>query len=270
MSDPASGPKARRRAIRAAALPAEHGGWGFLLEPALLGLLLAPSWAAALLALAALAAFLTHQPLKLSLRDRHAGRDSERRNWADRFLLLYLLIAGASLAGALLLAGPALLLPLALALPLALTQLGHDLRAESRSLPAELAGAGALGALASMIAIAGGFDLLPALALWALLLVRSLPSVIYVRARLALEYGKSPDLSKVWISQALALTALLLLLAAGLAGWPALIGGLLLGLRAGLGLSEQRLRLRASGVGFRELAYGLLFVLFIALSHYFA
>ena len=46
------------RTIRSVALPTEHGGWGFLAEPILPGLLVAPSWAGLLLSLAALAVFL--------------------------------------------------------------------------------------------------------------------------------------------------------------------------------------------------------------------
>ena len=36
---------AQRVRLRSIALPTEHGGWGFTLEPILLGLLVAPTWA---------------------------------------------------------------------------------------------------------------------------------------------------------------------------------------------------------------------------------
>ena len=58
---------------RPVALPAEHGGWGFLAEPVVLGLVLAPSAAGLCLALAALAAFLARHPLRLALIDRRKG-----------------------------------------------------------------------------------------------------------------------------------------------------------------------------------------------------
>ena len=59
---------------KAVALPAEHGGWGFLTEPVVLGLVLAPSAAGLCLALAALAAFLTRHPLRLWLMRSTQGR----------------------------------------------------------------------------------------------------------------------------------------------------------------------------------------------------
>jgi hypothetical protein len=38
-----SGPGGERSRLRSVALPSEHGGWGLTLEPAVLGLLVAPS-----------------------------------------------------------------------------------------------------------------------------------------------------------------------------------------------------------------------------------
>ena len=66
-------PAAGWAAWRPVVIPAEHGGWGFMLEPVLLGLLVAPSPAAGLFALATIAAFLLRHPLKLTLADRRRG-----------------------------------------------------------------------------------------------------------------------------------------------------------------------------------------------------
>ncbi|NLF76347.1 MAG: hypothetical protein GX573_11665, partial [Chloroflexi bacterium] len=41
----------QRVRLKSIALPPEHGAWGFLLEPLLAGLLIAPSWAGLCLAL---------------------------------------------------------------------------------------------------------------------------------------------------------------------------------------------------------------------------
>ncbi|MCS7003288.1 MAG: YwiC-like family protein, partial [Dehalococcoidia bacterium] len=79
--------------IRSVALPSEHGGWSFLLEPILLGLAVAPSWLGALLGVSALGAFLTHQPLKTAIKDRLKGRRPPRAIWAERFALGYGAIA---------------------------------------------------------------------------------------------------------------------------------------------------------------------------------
>ena len=54
-------PAASRVRIRSIALPTEHGGWGFTLEPILLGLLVAPSAAAWEISAAALGIFLARR-----------------------------------------------------------------------------------------------------------------------------------------------------------------------------------------------------------------
>src|ERR1044071_4882431 len=68
----------RTVSLRPLALPAEHGGWGFLFEPMLLGILVAPSWNGALVGTATLFAFLARHPLKLALHDAMRGRSYPR------------------------------------------------------------------------------------------------------------------------------------------------------------------------------------------------
>ena len=64
----------QRSRWRSVAIPSEHGGWGLTAEPALLGLLVAPSIAGGVLAVAAVVAFLARTPLKLVLVDRWRRR----------------------------------------------------------------------------------------------------------------------------------------------------------------------------------------------------
>ncbi len=61
--------------LKAVALPIEHGSWGFLFEPLLAGLLVAPSFASIWIALLVIGAFLTRQPLKVYLTDLQAKRN---------------------------------------------------------------------------------------------------------------------------------------------------------------------------------------------------
>ncbi|GIW24085.1 MAG: hypothetical protein KatS3mg069_0352 [Meiothermus sp.] len=68
-------PKTVQVPLKTVALPNEHGGWGFTLEPILLGLLVAPSWAGLGLGVFALAAFFTRHPLKLWLADLSASAE---------------------------------------------------------------------------------------------------------------------------------------------------------------------------------------------------
>src|SRR5688572_18674403 len=111
---------------KALALPTEHGGWGMLGEPLVLGLALAPSAAGACLALASLAAFLARHPLRLALSDRRRGSRRRRTTAAERIALAYAAVAIASGAGALAMAGTRPFVPLLAAAPLALTQMAFD------------------------------------------------------------------------------------------------------------------------------------------------
>src|SRR5437764_14320935 len=86
--------------LKTIALPVEHGGWGLSLEPVALGLLVAPSLPGLFLSVATLAAFLARHPLKLIMADRRRGRRFARTPVAERFVLLYILIATLSLLAA--------------------------------------------------------------------------------------------------------------------------------------------------------------------------
>jgi hypothetical protein len=93
---------------KAVALPTEHGGWGLLGEPVVLGLVLAPSASGACLGLAALAGFLSRHPLRLVFMDRRRGVRYPRTALAERFFAGYALAALLLLAAAFALASGAL------------------------------------------------------------------------------------------------------------------------------------------------------------------
>ena len=83
---------AARVPLKRVLVPAEHGSWGFLAEPLVLGLAVAFSGAGLLLALAVVAAFLARQPLKLVWTDRRKGRRYPRTAAAERALFLICLL----------------------------------------------------------------------------------------------------------------------------------------------------------------------------------
>jgi hypothetical protein len=147
---------APRSAVRAVAVPDEHGGWGLTLEPVLLGLLVAPSWPGLALAVAAFVAFLVRTPRKVVL-------------------------AAAATAAA----GPGWLVPLALAVPLVALELSFDMRSRSRRLVPELAGAVGMAATAAAVVVAAAGEG-PALAAacWLLMAGRSVASIPFVRVEL--------------------------------------------------------------------------------------
>jgi hypothetical protein len=251
---------------KSVALPSEHGGWGMLAEPLLLGLVVAPSRASACLAVASLAAFLARHPLKLALSDRTRGTRHPRTVAAERVALAYAAAAMAAAAGAFALAGSRPFLPLLAAAPLALLQVTFDVRLQGRRLAPELCGGVALSALAPAMMLAGGWPVAPSVAAGALLAMKATTSVLYVRARLRLDRGQRPPLAPTLGAHAAALSAAAAVCLAGWAPWVAVAGIGLLLLRAVYGLSPWRRIVRAQALGFQELGLGLGFALSLALG----
>jgi hypothetical protein len=263
-ADRLSAPAVRWRSV---ALPIEHGAWGFLLEPALLGLLVAASGAGVALVAAALAALLLQTPLSLVLTDARRGRHYPRTALAWRFVAAYGAVLLLSLALAVALAGTAApLLPALFAAPLVVVQLWFDAHRRARELLPEAAGALAIGSLAACVAMAGGWPLLPALGLWALLAARTVPAIVYVRARLRLERGQDVGLAPVGVSHGLALAGVAAAAAAGAVAWLVALPYAVLALRAGLGVSSRRVSVPARVIGFREIGYGVMVAVVVAVA----
>jgi hypothetical protein len=221
-------PRRVRPMWRAVVVPDEHGGWGLTLEPALLGILVAPSLAGAALVVAAFLAFLVRTPLKLVLVDRWRGRRLPRTRLAAALVAaeaaLLALLGGLALGAA----GPAWLVPVAVATPLVGLELWFDMRSRGRRLVPELAGAFGIGATAAAIALAGGEGAALAAALWVVLAGRALAAIPFVRVQIArLRHGEGPvrtsDLATA-VGIAVALVAVLVdhRLAAGAAAVSAL------------------------------------------------
>ena len=255
--------------LKSISLPAEHGGWGFLFEPLLLGLVLAPTSAGGFISLGALGAFLARHPLKLILNDLLRGRGSPRLRPALAFVAGYgvLALLGFGLAYR---AGAARsFLPLLAAFPLALLQLHYDARNRGRNLVPEMVGALAPGALASAVLMAGGWALGPALVPWLLLALKAATSILYVRARLRLDRGGAADRGVVWISHGAAIALAAAFAAAGRGPWLAAVAFAALALRSGFGLSALRKPIRPQRLGFQEVGYGLLTVLLLATGYRF-
>ncbi|MGQ9548594.1 MAG: YwiC-like family protein [Roseiflexus sp.] len=252
--------------LRLIALPVEHGGWGFLGAPVVLGLWVAPSIAGVWLGLAALGAFLVRQPLKLALGDRQRGKRYPRTVWAERFVALYGVVALITFVIAWLTTAHPFWFPLLLAAPFAIVQLRYDLLKQSRSPLAEICGANALGALAPAIALCGGWRMIPALLLWFLLALKATSAIIYVRARIRLARGISAARVPVYLTHAVALALVVGLAAVDLVPWlsGAAFGVLLL--RAVLGLLPRSLETPTPVVGVQDLGMSLLTVTCIAVG----
>ena len=179
-ADPAATP--RRIAIRPLALPSEHGGWGFLFEPIVFAMIVAPSWAGGLTAVAAIGAFLARHPLKLAAQDLLRRKSYPRTAVCLRLAAVYGIPAFIALAFAAIVAGPRLLIPMAIAAPLAFIQFVADARNHGRALAPELAGSAAMGGVAAAILLGAHRSVSFAAIGWALLILRTIPAIVLVRA----------------------------------------------------------------------------------------
>jgi len=244
----------RSVALRPLALPAEHGGWGFLFEPILVGMLVAPSGGGGFVAAAALFGFLARHPLKLALQDAARGRSYPRTFWCRALAGSYLIAALFSLSVAIALSGTNVLVPFALAMPFAALQAWRDARNHGRELLAEISGAVAMASTVTAIAIAGGAGAEMAYGLAGIMIARFVPAILYVRALL----GRVPAWC-AWTAHAVALGAI-----ASYAGPLAVAAMAVLLMRAAWGLTHEPPRAKA--IGWREIAFGAVTVALVTMA----
>lgn len=239
-------------------LPTEHGSWSILLEPLVVGSAIAFSAAAPWIALATVGAFMARQPLKVLYLSRS---NPTAASAALRFLLIFASFAVIGITAALLLAGPWALFPFAVAAPLALQQTVFDLSRRSRNLLAEIAGSVAISSSVAALVLAGGLGLPAAAALWAILVCRFIPSILYVRNRLSLEKGKKYERFQPIFAHILAFAIVALFATVGLASWLTAAMFAFLMLRSVHGLSSYRIKMKAMKIGIWEVVYGTLTVI---------
>ncbi|MEE9170181.1 MAG: YwiC-like family protein, partial [bacterium] len=198
----------KRVRLKAIAFPVEHGGWGLLFEPITLGLILAPSWSGLYISVMAVAAFLIRHPFKLVWRNRQRGIRHARIQIAIWVTIFYAAIAVFAFIATMRTAGLLPLIPLFFLSPFALIYLIYYNKNLGRFLLPELIGSAALAVVASCIVLAKGWPLLDAFFLWVILLVRVIPSILYVRAKLRLEKGQDTKTLPSFISHASGLAVL--------------------------------------------------------------
>lgn len=243
-------------ALRPLAMPPEHGAWGIMLEPIVLGLLLAPSIAGLLIGLGALLAFLARHPLSLAAQDWRRGRRFPRTRSCEILAGTYAASAIAAFAGAFALAGARPLALLAAVSPLIVVQLIHDFRRQSRHLLPEILGALGASALAASVAIAGGMTFAAALPFSLLAAARTIPSILFVRSAL-----RGEGRAGVLISHGVATLTVLALVLNDALPWGAVAACLMLTVRAIAGAPGN---VSAKGLGLREVFYGVATVLLVA------
>ncbi len=257
----------RRIRLRQIVLPTEHGSWGFLFEPIVAGLAVAFSAAGIWIAVTVIGAFLVRRPLQVLIGVWRRGDVNMIAPVAATFLTAFTVLIGGGLVAVVVTAGVPSLIPLAAVVPLAIFQLWYEAARPGRQLLAELSGGIVMAATAASMALAAGMTWAAAAGLWFIFAARFLPSVLYVRNRLALEKGKPMSYSTPIGAHVLALAAAAAL--AGLGVIPLLPVGvfLLLLVRASVGLSPARRRIKAMKIGVWEVIYGAMLVAVVIFSY---
>lgn len=260
----------KRSAIpaRSVALPVEHGAWGFLFEPLLAGLILAPSAAAPFISLFVVGSFLSRQPLKFYLGDLLSEKSLPRTNLARRFVFIFGAIALLGLVGAISLTSLNNLLPFAVAAPIVIYLITQDIARQTRELLPEILAALALASSITVVALAGGFDTPFALSLWLLMVARLIPSVLYVRSRLRLQKAKSFQVFGPLASHVVATLVVFALHSIGNASILTMTMSAFLAARAVHGLSGSAPSMSAKAIGIREVIYGTLYALTVVIGYY--
>jgi hypothetical protein len=251
-------------ALRRVAVPGEHGGWSLTLEPAILGILVAPSGAGLALIGASLTAFLIRTPLKFSIGDRLRRRNLPRTRLADRVATAYGLIMLTLLVSAHATAPRGFWTPILAALPLFAIELAYDARGRSRRLAPELLGTIGIGSMGAAIVLAGsgGYD--AALAVWAVAAARAIATVPFVRVQLRRAKQQDHDIHAGDAAQVAAVA--LAVAAMSVTGLPA-AGAAVIAVLALVHIVGARLRVPPVPViGAQQVVLGLTVVLVVGLA----
>jgi hypothetical protein len=217
----------------------------------------------------AFACFLARHPIKVAIGDRRRHRVLRRTSFADRFALLYVTLAVAFFAFVVANTSKESLVPLVLAVPLVLVQLIYDGLGLSRKLTPEIAGALAVGSIATAIALAGGWTRTTAYALWVIVACRHVPTILYLRAVLSRRRGQQQAVNGPVIAvQLLALLVVLILFFFKIAPAFALLVFVVLFVRAVIGLFNQAAP-TPKKLGISEIAFGAIAVVMIGAGYWF-
>jgi hypothetical protein len=168
---------------RALLLPREHGSWSLALEPLALGLIAAPSWPGAALALGAVALFFARRPWQ-------AARAGDVRMRSAMIALIALgIVASTGFASGLSQAPGTIGVALLVGVPAGVAFAWFDRRKAGREIAAELCGAAFFAVFPAAMVLAAGRDAGLAAAIAGFALARSWTSILAIRAFLRRRKG---------------------------------------------------------------------------------
>ncbi len=254
--------------LRGIALPNEHGSWGFLFEPLVAAVAIAPTIQSFSVSILVIGVFLTRQPFKIRFSNWLESRDLPVNRFADKFIAAYGALVAAGLVACVFLLPVESLWPFALVIPLGIYQVYCDVFRKSRQLLPEITGAVAISSSAAVITFAAGWTTAEAIALWGVLIARFATSILYVRNRLLLEKGKKYKIVPTISLHLFALAGVSFLAFNGFSSWLVAAAFVLLLIRASAGLSIYRKKTKAMVIGVWEVVYGLITVSAIIAGHY--
>lgn len=243
-------------------LPKEHGSWSLALEPLALGLLVAPSKAGIPLAITAVAGFFLRRPTKLLFQPK----PDPRRPLATACVGALFLIAAAALLLTAKWGEFTNLWPLLPATLAGLVFFWFDSRGENREGVAELAGVMAFGLLPATFASLAGWSVKSSLALAAVMLARSVPTVLVVRTFLRRRKGQHVSVTTACFSAIIATGVLCWLATLSLVPWAVVIFSGVLAARAFWIGSAHSSHLSARRLGYLELCLGAATVIVAAVT----
>lgn len=251
-----------RARIRSIGLPTEHGGWGFTLEPILLGLLVAHSATAWEISAAALGIFLARRPVKIFSTDLVRGRWLPRSRIALVFSLIYGTFALAGIVGAFVTTQGPFWIPVLVAVPFALYALRADAHSKNRALGSELSGSIAMGATVTAITIGSGWDFGPAFGLWLILAARDVAAIVFVRGQVKRLKGKPAGESAIYAVQVASIVVVAIAATFGIVPWLGVVAIGVVGIVAFVSLHRPPVEARV--IGWTQMGVGLAVVLITA------
>ncbi|MGD9488818.1 MAG: YwiC-like family protein [Calditrichaceae bacterium] len=256
--------------LRKIALPQEHGSWGYTLEPVFLGLLIVFSFNGLILGIAAMAAFMSRNSLKIWLREKESGKNVIKARYARNFSIFYLLSGLIGFGYVLLIAGQMLLIPMVMIFPLIIVYIIYDTLNQAKSLLPELSGAAAFAMMSSLIAMAGGWIIFDALFLWIISMGRSLTTTLYVRNRLNLRRKEEARIGIQRLAHSAIIIIFIVLYYIKRIPLLAVIGVVLLAARSETGILPVFRNQLPKSIGIQEFIFGAVYVILAAAGYHFS